>query len=641
MRQRHIILIAVLMTLLPSCILEMEVTPAQPDTVELMLCGDIVVPESALGDDAVPTKADAVPTIDSLRVPTIDSLRVLVFDASGSLVSNTVFNSGWTGPKWSDTDTAYISSISGSEQGRNQILASVGTNYVYLVVNERVGGDNLVSQLQAVQSKTVMDNIRTTKVEYTDLIPVNDADEPPFLMCVYDTVTVSGGQVTQLDITGLSTSNPIYGFPMRRTMAKIILGNIYGGVSINDRTILGTDLKYDENSSSDQTGDNDKVNLNKSGEVYEGQSGNVTLAKTSNIFVTKMELINVPSSYSWAQESNYSANAFLSNQVLNGAYNFSQDPNVPQDTYFDKNWKGSIVASGGIDFSRIDSFPVFYKQEANKGGNSYDIGESYPFSSEPDPTSDDAEFNSGNFIPWVSALYSGDHIIEGIVVPKFESMRLTSVLDPAAWHISSIGGKNAYYVPENIQSVNDRATMLRIYLSIGKVMVNVDEEEIQKIINESLADEKIPIIKEDGTEITITGKDVSYVIQQAKAIRNPTTEGDGLGSQGQSITQDLAWGICYDGINAIWHGQYNEITNQEGYYYVDTVTQVLNTYVDVPLYNSKDNTNNIYRGTEYRVNLYFTDAITIPATRSGEDTNSVTFNVDGQEYALTASVSVK
>ena len=341
----------------------------------------------------------------------------------------------------------------------------------------------------------------------------------------------------------------------------------------------------------------------------------------------------MPTEYSWAQEKDNShnnvtssASSFLPAQDVSNAYVLPENP-IPSQNYMQRVWNGSIVASGSIGFARIDSFPIFYTQEANKGTNSYDIGEAYPFGSEPDPKSDDAEFNSGNFIPWVTALYSGDHIIEGVVTPKLETLDLTSNLDPAAWSVATVAGKNEYYIPENIQTNPANQTMLRVHLSIGNVMVDVNEEQIKQIINESLANNKIPIIKEDGTEIIITGKDVSYVIQQAKAIQNPTTIGDGLGSQGQTIAQDLAWGICYDGINAIWSGTYKDIKDQQGYYFVDVTSTVTNYYIDIPLYNKNNvNDHNIYRGHEYKVKLYVINNNPANWTPVAEANRSVTYH---------------
>lgn len=559
--------------------------PTQGATVRLKLTGGIAVNQPA--DDA--TRA-----VSGSEQLTVNSMRVLIFNNS-ALVSNTLFTSGFTvdgsGDNWivSMGADAYVD-------------ARYGENDVYVVLNENAGG--LTEQLNAVQTKTQMETLRAGKVEYTELIAVDNNNEPGFLMCVYDKVDINSTKTT-LDMTGLGSST--YGFPMRRTMAKVVLEAIYGGVD-TDNKILGTDITYDPTSATDQTGTGDKVTLDKNGNTV-GTTGNLALANTSEVFVSKVELINVPKEYNWVQMKDDSQNNvesstsnFLPAQNISEAYVLPENP-IPSQNYMQRVWKGSIIASGKVGFSRIDSFPIFYKQEANKGGNSYDIKEAYPFGSEPDPKSDDAEFNSGNFIPWVSNLYSGEQIIEGIVTPKLETLDLISELNPAAWSVATVDGKNKYYIPENIQSNTTNKTMLRVYLSIGTVMVDIDEEEIQKIIDKGLQDEEIPVIKEDGTQITITGKDVSYVIEQAKAIQNPTTIGDGLGSNGQAIAQDLAWGICYSGINAIWSGSYDGITNQEGYYFVDVTSKVSNYYVDIPL--APEN-NNIYRGHEYKVKLYIT-----------------------------------
>lgn len=571
----------------------------QNATVKLRLEGGIGV---TIPDAAADTRAEAIQ-------PTVETLRVLTFNSSGALMGNVLLQGNQLGIA-ADASNHWIITI----PNNTFVEASYGDNHVYVVLNESVAG--ITEQLTAANlTQTQMETIRGGKVAYNELIPVTEGSEPPFIMCVYDVVNVSQSQAT-LNLTGLGDGDygePTYGFPMRRTMAKIVLESVYGGVGV-DGKIIGTDITYNPSSTTDQTGTEDIVTLGSDGKPIAGSTGNVDLAYTSEVFVSKLEILNVPTEYSWAQEKDdslnnvtSSASSFLPAQDVSNAYVLPENP-IPSQNYMQRVWNGSIVASGSVGFARIDSFPIFYKQEANKGVNSYDIGEAYPFASEPDPTSDDAEFNSGNFIPWVTELYGGDHIIEGVVTPKLETLDLTSDLDPAAWSVATVAGKNEYYIPENIQTNNPaNQTMLRVHLSIGNVMVNVDEEEIQRIINESLAAEKIPIIKEDGTQITITGKDVSYVIQQAKAIQNPTTIGDGLGSQGQAIVQDLAWGICYDGINAIWSGTYEDIKDQQGYYFVDVTSKVTNFYVDIPLYNNDaPNDHNIYRGHEYKVKLYIT-----------------------------------
>lgn len=585
--------------------------PTQGATVRLKLTGGIAVNQPA--DDA--TRA----VVSESEKLTVNSMRVLIFN-NGALVSNNLFTSDYytidgTGDNW----------IVSMNDNAAYVEARYGKNDVYVVLNEAAGG--LTASLEAVQNQTAMEALRTGKVAYTNLIAVDNTNEPGFLMCVYDEVNIDSTKT--LDMTGLGSST--YGFPMRRTMAKVVLETIYGGVN-TDGKILGTEIVYDQTSATDQTGTGDIVTLGKDGKPTSGSTGNIALANTSEVFVSKLEILNVPTEYSWAQEKDNShnnvtssASSFLPAQDVSNAYVLPENP-IPSQNYMQRVWNGSIVASGSIGFARIDSFPIFYKQQANQGGDSYDIIESYPFATEPNPKSKDAEFNSGNFIPWVTALYKGDNIIEGVVTPKLETLDLTSNLDPAAWSVATVAGRNEYYIPENIQTNSANQTMLRVYLSIGNVMVDVDKDEIQKIIDKSLENEEIPIIKEDGTQFTITGKDVSYVIQQAKAIQNPTTIGDGLGSQGQAIAQDLAWGICYDGINAIWSGTYKGIDKQ-GYYFVDVTSTVTNYYIDIPLYNKNNvNDHNIYRGHEYRVKLYVTNNNRNNWTPVAEANRSVTYH---------------
>lgn len=535
----------------------------------------------------------------------VETARVLVFDAYGNRISNQLFQ----GIEGEYDGKAYILNF-----GNAKMDARNGTNHVYVVLNEATGG--LTASLEAEDlTKTKMDEIRSGKIPYTALIPVEkNADgtdkELPFVMCVYDQVNVTEREQA-LNLTGFEQyGTPVYGYGMRRTMAKVVLESVIGGVS-PDGTIVGTNEKWNGNVETDQTVD-DIVIIDQDGNM---SGGNTALASTSEVFVTKVELLNVPNEYSWAQDKNDSQDQI----VYEGGYLAAQDISAgftPNTNYLSRSWPGNIKADGTIDFSRTDHFPVFWKQEANKGINSYDLQEAYAFASEPDPKSQDAEFNSGNFIPWVTALYAGDRIIEGEIVPKFESMELKSSLNPAVWTLD--GNETAYYIPENIVSDEAKSTMLRVYFSIGVVTAKIDPEIIKAIIDKSLADEKVPIIKEDGTIIEITGKDVSYVISQAKAIKNSSPRDGYIGGikyDGNEITaeKDLEWGICYDGINAIWHGENVPIENQDGYYFINTADPTRTLYIDVPLNNDTnqgiDNTtgaddHNIYRGHEYRVKLY-------------------------------------
>ncbi len=616
MRMKYILRasIAMVAVLFLSCVNTED--PMHNATVRLKLTGGIAVNQPA--DDITRAASD-----ESL---TVESLRVLIFNNS-ALVSNKLFESGFS---FDNSGDNWIVSMDGDAY----VDARYGVNAVYVVLNEDTGG--LTSSLEGITTQQEMEDLRKGTVAYTELIPVDNNNEPPFLMCVYDNNVNITATKTELDLTGLG--DPTYGFPMRRTMAKVVLETIYGGVS-TDGKILGTEIVYDPNSATDQTGTGDKVTLDKNGIPTVESTGNKELAGTSEVFVSKLEILNVPTEYSWAQEKDNSQNnvtssasSFLPPQDISTAYVLPENP-IPSQNYMQRVWNGSIVASGSIDFSRTDSFPSFYRTHATSGGsNAYQLEEAYIYSSEPSSSQLATSFNSGNFFDFVQEDIYGpeSEIIEGIVTPKFETLNLTSSIDPSAWSVAFVEGKNQYYIPENIQTASSNRTMLRVYLSIGKVMVDVDPEKIKQIIDDALSSENLPIIKEDGEQIIITKGNLNTVVTgMAQAIQNPTTVGDGLGSKGQNIgtSYDSAWGICYTGINAIWSGNYSGITNQEGYYFVDVTSNQTNYYIDIPLYNNdKPDDHNIYRGHEYRVKLYVTKKSSANWTPVAETNRSVSYH---------------
>lgn len=606
---------------------------------------------SACTQEDIVTVMDGIMPVSRVQIDlgsneslTVETARVIVFDRNGKRVSNTLLQVA--AENFSLENGACKLTLAS-----NEFQARLGTNHIYVVLNEGTGGEEIVDRLNSVSTSAEMEEIRRLSVNYTGLLEVEPDKEPAFLMCVHDDVSVASGS-SPIDITGLDANS--YGFSMRRTMAKVVLESIWGGVK-PDGKILGTEISYNPNSVTDQTGTSDIVAIDENGNLI---GGNVQLAGTSEIFVNKIELLNVPNEYSWIQEKEGSQVATAYSGDYLPAQNISSGFTL-DNGYLQRVWPGSIVANGLIDFSRIDRFPVFYKQEANKGVDSYDIQPAYPWgeSEKPNPKSDDAEFNSGNFIPWVTALYSGNRIIEGEVVPNLGTMRLTSNINPAAWGL--IGNGLSYYIPENIASDYSKQTMIRVYFSIGVVTAEVDKQEIQKIISESLSQDKLPIIKEDGSEVVINGKDVSEVIARAKLVVNPAVNdpndnevmGDGkiggvaiVGKKPEE--KDKYWGICYDGINAIWHGKDVVINNQDGYYYVDTNNTISNLYVDVPLnnYDASSNTgsndHNIYRGREYKVKLFVTkQGGNWPSSKSSEAA-SRSFQIGSEEFIVTSSVEV-
>lgn len=244
----------------------------QNATVKLRLEGGIGV---TIPDAAADTRAEAIK-------PTVETLRVLTFNSSGALMGNVLLQGSELGIA-ADASDHWIITIPTD----TFVEASYGDNHVYVVLNESVAG--ITEQLTAANlTQTQMETIRGGKVAYNELIPVTEGSEPPFIMCVYDVVNVSQSQTT-LNLTGLGDyGEPTYGFPMRRTMAKIVLESVYGGVGV-DGKIIGTDITYDPSSTIDQTGTGDKVTLGSDGKPIAGSTGNVDLAYTSEVFVSKLD----------------------------------------------------------------------------------------------------------------------------------------------------------------------------------------------------------------------------------------------------------------------------------------------------------------------------------------------------------------
>lgn len=565
----------------------------------------------------------------------VSSARIIVFDNNKQFVSNTYIPLG---------NTTTESNILTLPSDNSTIEVKIGKNYIFVVLNEaaaKLDLDNITNYVD-------MNNIRIGKISYDELIPVSDP-EPEFVMCVYDEVNVDNS-TTMIDLTGLNTESK--GFSMRRTMAKVVLESIWGGVKPDGKnTILGTEMSYDPVSTSDQTGDGDKVSIDQNGNI---SGGNTALAATSEIFVTKIELLNIPEKYSWAQEKNNSQDqtvytgGYLEPLDISSGFKFKAN-------YLDRTWHGGITVNGTVDFSRTDFMPSIWRQEENSSGsNSYGINEAYPFDNKDGEgnygTNGPFVLNSGNFVPWVKEVYGNNEYKEGEIVP--ENLQLTSNLNPAVW---SINGNVAYYIPENVQhtalSDNSNHTKLRIYFCIGTIIAEISDEEIRAIIDAALDQDKVPIVGGDGETLIINDNDnwqsagIKYVTSQGKFVANTSTLGDGKLSNGQTIevSKDKEWGICYEGLKTIWHGNGVKVTDRSGEYYVDKTKSF---YIDVPLNNDTNNQNiddtqgaddhNVYRGHEYRVKLY--------VTKSNEkwpkqtNTASRSINIGGEELTITGKV---
>ena len=600
--------------------------PTQGATVRLKLTGGIAVNQPA--DDA--TRA-AVSESEKL---TVNSMRVLIFN-NGAKVSNTLFTSGFTvdgsGDNWivSMGADAYVD-------------ARYGENDVYVVLNEDAGG--LTEQLNDVQTKTQMETLRAGKVEYTELIAVDNNNEPGFLMCVYDKVDINSTKTT-LDMTGLGSST--YGFPMRRTMAKVVLESVVGGVG-TDNIIVGTSTAWNGNAGTDQ---------------IPNDTNNADLIATSAVHILGLDLVNVPTHYSWQQDSDTSTDFPASPTTYRAdPIPVAQYTGQNSSEYFAREWAGHITASGKVPFTREDKLFSIYKTQDNQGAKAYKITSESDALNNPDnyyiwgisdspdypspaPTysvtlaeaykdgythytmdtngnitlwNGTAEvaptgvfiFNSGNFITWFRDNFnaaSGQYTPGTPVAGAPEGVAAT--IDPAVWELDF--NQKSYYIPENISSNSANQTKLRITASIAIPTAKLDPEAVQKAI-EALGKDQVGELVQDEAILNMESTEniLRYMYAKGSLIPHPTKAG--------------YYALAYAGLSRIFSGS---ITVSEGIGQYDAITGMTaqKVYIEIPLNNKNTDDHNIYRGHEYRVKLYVTKKSNANWTPVAEANRSVTY----------------
>ena len=628
-------LVLFLIATLTSCVLDEEITTNLPlKKVSLTISGKMAISRTPIesGDNS-----------ESL---TINSVRVIIFHGE-SVVFNDKVNAEY---EWKND--AYILSIQ-----KQSIETFVGENTIYVVLNEEVDAGVSTSLQDENITLTTKQNLCNGKITYDpsnySIISEPTTDEPAFLMCTYDNINITGTAI--YDITGLE-NNAIYGFPMRRSMAKIVLDEIIGGVHPNG-IIVGTDKYYDSAATEDQTGSNDYCTINSNGVIIESSNSNISLAKTNEIMIKKVELINVPAKYTWADNES---------EMYDDSNGYVDAINITRGMtnklgYIDRNWKGSITTDGTVDFTRTDALPALWKYEGNS--SSYGFEERYgfdnPYIKNPESALDyssngDYYLNSGGFVQYIKDAYGENGSLEfeeGPIVPK--NLQLSSTLNPGIWTITP---NVSFYIPENIQPDKGKYTSLRIYYTIASIMADITDEELKEAINSALENNKVPIVGEDGKTLIINRNDnwqaegVTYIRERGHFVENPTRLGDGLNSKNENVgnAYDKKWGIKYDGIETIWSGTGVIINDRPGYYYADNTYEEL--YIDIPLTNDEhqnvngnedswdydsNSDNNIYRGCEYRVKLY----VTRQGKLDGRGLSSRTINIGGEELTITGKVT--
>lgn len=635
-------------------------------------CTDTVDDDLPSGDHYLTLSRVVIPAQNKGESVTINSIRVLVFSKSGSLVSNVYYDQekDLTGTFDSALD-AYILSIGGEKE----ISAYAGTNHVYVILNEATGG--LTSSLTAEGlDKTKMDEIRSGKIPYTELIPVTD-NEPGFVMCVYDEVEVTE-HIQNLNMTGFEQyGTPVYGYGMRRTMAKVVLESVVGGVT-PEGYIVGTNktVKWNGNADVDQIKDD---------------TGNQDLIATSAVHILGIELINVPTEYSWKQDG-FDPTTYPS---YTGTYHTDAIPIATSDfnlteKYFDRQWPGIISGSGEVEFTRTDAMYSMWKVQQNSGKNAYEVYDPADVEANPDnyyywaitggsilvpnsgitcqityadamktatnfshytidsegivhlfntsgiefdaPKSSLYTLNEGNFTKFFQTNYGN---MSGNFVPGRPiagAMKTTPYIDPSVWRLNF--NNVSYYIPENIPQNSSNYTKLRITASVAIPTVELDPEEVNDAINAQGGTGTL--VGEEGM-INMDDKNIiNYLYAKGEMLPHPTKEG--------------YYALAYAGLKRMYKGTV-KVTNAKGRYEKMAGYDAQVVTIEVPLTNDTDENknddvnnwkedtdtdHNIYRGREYRVKLY--------VTKSNEkwpkqtNTASRSINIGGEELTITGKV---
>lgn len=607
----------------------------------------------------------------------IETVRVLIFDKDDALVTNTGMitidepNNGYT-----TTVGNNILTISSEN-----LIASVGVNHVYVVLNEGTG--NLTTDLNGINNKDAMEALRSRPIEYTEILAVKDGNEPAFLMCVYDEVEVTSETQT-IDLTGIAGN----GYSMRRTMAKIVLDEIIGGVTpdgyiMNVSGPGGKVLKTEEykyNSNDYWSKDYNETywkGIDSSNEDPYHKSTNTALIATSQLHILNVELINVPKNIYWFNE-NHGVTSYDDVVAPFSIVSFDYDDEE------DRRWPGDIKVTGTVPFTRTDRLAAFWHQAKGSGNGAYgilnvetdaDIPNSFFWLEETYYNQEgDAEkgigyshyemdnlgnitlykkdgsiieasgtqsskysLNSGNFTSFFADGYwNSNNYVEGVpIAGVMESTDVT--VKPAVWIMNF--NKSGYYVPENVVSDPYLQTKIRVTFSKATATASFTKAEIQAAVDQFMKDNPEydgELVSDEGT-LNMTDNNIAKFLFAKGEYVGPRVVG------GANM-----YAMRYDGLKRLFKGT-TDVIDKDGRY--DNITG--NTadifYIDIPLTNddyknTKDDEdnwqydtnedNNIKRGTEYRVKLYVTNQGALNQAKSA----SRTVNIGGEEFTITGKV---
>lgn len=557
----HIIWVCCLLTVitLSACSPDMDISGEQQTKTYLTLTQSTI----------------AIPEGEQLA---LEKVRILVFDASGNMVSNTLF------PITDDNIT-----VSFDEEKQVYIIefndmvveARRGTNFIYVVLNENAFGSTI--NLTNVPNKAAMEELRSKPIPYSTpiIIPITEevTQEPPFLMCTYAEVDITETSTRDnpqsIDMTGVNI-NGKYAYSMRRTMAKVVLESVTGGQDSN-----GNEVSEDK------------------------------MIETSAVHILKMELINVPNSFSWKDEFQIGydkpeyAGGYLGPVDLGEGLSFNEE-----NGYYARTWDGEIKISGEIEFSRTDALGDLWKTKMNE--SSYGLVPMYPFQLSGNIVTNGSNkdtldrskggpysLNSGNFVTFMRTKYIQEgNFTPGEYIPG--ELHSTPTIIPKIWilHLNNA----AYYIPENITS--SKQTMIRVTASIATPVAHFTAEEINKIIADAVqsGDYVGEIVGDDGLLINPSNKDSigTFLLERGHFVQRTPGVNE--------------WGIRYSGLKRYFKGE-TTVTDKDGYYAKITPEEggeQIFTF-DIPLNNDDGNhredlinDHNVYRGHEYRVKLFVT-----------------------------------
>ena len=539
-----------------------------------ILCSCNLTDETAIKDEnkTFSTLTRSTFTVQEGETLTVDAVRVLVFDANGNKVSNTTF----------DVDDANVSYS--KDENNNTIISfdnvkfetRMGSNIIYVVLNENAFGANLSTALNAVTNVDQMEAIRTKGIAFSEVIAVPEGNELPFLMCAYDTVNVTSGSESApsaIDMTGLTSDS--YAFNMRRSMAKVVIESIEGGVDMNGNPITDQAL----------------------------------LTETSAIHILDVELINVPNTFYWNDDEIEGTSNQFEAKTYNGDYLYprgngfdlgvSSDGSNTDQGYYERVWNGEITVSGTLSFTRTDALGDVWKlSSGGQGSKAYTMTPSYTWNEADAKDSANHELNAGNFADFFKGtLDNPSNFTPGPLVPgKWTPSNVQ--ITPAPWTLNL--NSQAYYIPENITENNSsNQTAIRIKASIATPIAELTEEEVNAILKE-LADKNFDggfVGDSDGDGILdyMDLDDDKHIwlkvlFDTAEAVKDPN---------------GTKWGILYSGIKYYFNGT-TTVEGKQGYYAkihdgVGGATRFLD--IVLPLYNGNTGDANVYRGHEYKVKL--------------------------------------